>query len=186
MKKISFTSDGNEVVTLCDFHVKHWENGLVVFQPDKIWVAKSPLDSGNTEFIEANNLKHFYLKTGGGCIVAFPDNVEVAHFSTDCDNNFSGVITDKVEKHLIDKGLNVTKDNNDLLVDGCKVFSTGTVNYNQRVLATVIHTSINCDAELVDKICLKPMRKRPIGLSEYGITSNEILGLILNEYNNGE
>lgn len=186
MRKISFTSDGNEVVTICDYHVKHWENGIVVFQPEEIWVAMSPLDSGNTEFIEANNLKHFYLKTGGGCIVAFPGNVEVAHFSTDCDNNFSGVVTDKVKNYLIDKGLNVSVNNNDILIDGYKVFSVGTVNYNQRILVTVIHVSINCDAELVDKVCLKPMLKKPIGLSEYGITSSEILELIMNEYNNGE
>lgn len=186
MGKVSYTKDGNEAVNICNTHLRRWEDGVMVLHTDDVWVVGTPKDIGNTEFIAANNIKSIYFDTGGGCIICFPDDLGILHFSTDYDDNFSVVVTEKVIVYLISKGLNVTQDGNDVLIDGYKVFSTGRVNYNQRVVMTAIHVSINCDAELVDKICLKPMHKKPIGLSEYGITSNEILELILNEYNNGE
>lgn len=186
MKKISFTRDAKESMVMCDYFLRHWEDGIVILHSDNVCAAGTFKDVGNKEFIEANNIEYIYFDTGGGCIVFFPDDLTFAHFSTDCNDNFYDVITEKLKNYLISKGLNASRDTNDILVDGYKVFSTARHNYNQRVLCTAIHVSINCDAELVNKICLKPMHKKPRGLSEYGITSNEILELIVNEYNNGD
>jgi hypothetical protein len=135
------------------------------------------------EFLEANGIKTVRLGNAGGCIVAFPDNIEIGHFSMDLENAFLERLTCEVMAFLKDRGLDVTRDNNDVLIDNIyKVFSTSKATYNNIMLFSGAHISINCDAELIDKICTKPMVKIPKGLSEYGITSDEMLNLVLEVY----
>ena len=183
MKDIIITQDGKKTAEVSSFMARHQREGLVVFRPTELCVMITVSDTGNKEFMESNGIKAYRMGTGGGCIVAFPDNLEIGLFTKNLESTFLERATEKVVDFLKGKGLNIILDNNDVLVDGTyKVFSTSKMTYNETLLLGAIHVSINCDAELVDKICTKPMKKIPKGLSEYGITSDEMLDLIVGVY----
>ena len=183
MKKVTILHDAEESKRICSFNVRHQIEGLAILRPTEICALITTLDATNKEFVESNNIKTVRMGNSGGCIVAFPDNLEMGYFSKDVDGTFLERLTNQVVDYLKSRGLNVSLDNNDVLIDGTyKVFSTSKAKYNGTLLFGAIHVSINCDAELVDKICSKPMKKIPKGLSEYGITSDEMLDLIIGIY----
>ena len=183
MKDIKIIQDGKKTAEVSSFMARHQKEGLVVFRPTELSVMITGSDFGNKEFMESEGIKSYRMGTGGGCIVAFPDNLEIGLFTMNLESMFLERVTDRVMEFFRGKGLNVILDNNDVLVDGkYKVFSTSKMTYNGTLLLIAIHVSINCDAELVDKICSKPMKKIPKGLSEYGITSDEMLDLIIGIY----
>lgn len=183
MENVTITHEGQETANISSFHIRHQIEGLVVFRPTELCAMITASDSANKEFVETHNIKAIRMGTAGGCIVAFPDNLEIGLFSKDVDNTFLERLTPKVVDFLKGKGLNVSLDNNDVLIDGkYKVFSTCKAVYDKTLLLGAVHVSINCDADLVDKICTKPMKKIPKGLSEYGITSDEMLDLVLGVY----
>ena len=78
-------------------------------------------------------------------------------------------------KYLAQKGLpSVRQDNNDILVDGFKVASGGEITINNwNYMGYQI--SVNQDIEAIENICTKPMIKIPKALSDYGITTDEIV-----------
>ena len=183
MKDITITPSAEKTAQICDFNIHHQREGLLIYRPDEMCVLISSSDPMDKEFLEANGIKTVRLGNAGGCIVAFPENIEVGHFSKDIDNTFLERLTYEVMAFLKDRGLDVTRNNNDVLIDNTyKVFSTSKATYDKAILFGAIHVSINCDAELIDQICTKPMKKIPKGLSEYGITSDEMLDLIVRLY----
>lgn len=183
MEKVTISHDAEESKRICSFNIRHQREGLVILRPTEICALITTSDSTNKEFVEANGIKTVRMGNSGGCIVTFPDNLEMGYFSKDVDGTFLERLTNRVVDYLRGKGLNATLDNNDVLIDETyKVFSTSKANYDGALLFGAIHVSINCDAELVDKICSKPMKKIPKGLSEYSITSDEMLDLILEVY----
>lgn len=183
MNDITITQSAEKTAEMCSFNVRHQREGLLIYRPDEMCVLISSSDPMDKEFLEANGIKTVRLGNAGGCIVAFPDNIEIGHFSKDLENTFLERLTYEIMAFLKDRGLDVTRNNNDVLVDNTyKVFSTSKATYNDTILFSGAHISINCDAELIDKICTKPMKKIPKGLSEYGITSDEMLDLIIGIY----
>lgn len=80
---------------------------------------------------------------------------------------------------------NLEISNNDLLVDGkYKIISYASVNANNRLIYTCFHISLNPDIEAIKNICIKPMNKIPKGLSDFGITRDEIINFIQTSLNN--
>lgn len=183
MKEVRITRDIQESANICSSYVRNQLEGLAIFRPTEVCALITTLDTTNKEFVEANNIKTIRLGNAGGCIVAFPDNLEMGYFTRDIDSTFLERLPHKVADYLKAKGLNASVDNNDILIDETyKVFSTSKATYDKAILFGAIHVSINCDAELIDQICTKPMKKIPKGLSEYGITSDEMLDLIVRLY----
>lgn len=183
MKRVIITHDAQEAASLCEFSIKHDDECLAILRPTEICALITTSDTTDKDFVEANGIKTVRMGNSGGCIVAFPDNLEMGYFSKDIEGTFLERLTNQIVDYLKSRGLNVSLDNNDVLIDGTyKVFSTSKAKYNGTLLFGAIHVSINCDAELVDKICSKPMKKIPKGLSEYGITSDEMLDLIVGLY----
>lgn len=183
MDVIFTTDDVDRLAEMCEHKIGIEEEGLVVFRPSEVCALTTFSDPANEDFMRSRGLKARKLGNAGGCIVAFPGNVEVGHFSKDLDNHFVEMMTEEALAFLKMKGLDVVRDNNDLLADGQhKVFSTSRATYNERIVFSAIHISINCDADLVRKICTKEMKKVPKGLSDYGITTEEMLNLVLRVY----
>ena len=109
---------------------------------------------------------------GMGTIVANAGDVEIGHFGKPEDGWRDRYVTALIE-WLQSKGLNVTNEGNDILVDGYKVASTCVTRYNE-IEYTGGHIGINTKLEDIKKICTKPMVKVPKGLSEYGITTEKV------------
>lgn len=79
---------------------------------------------------------------------------------------------------LRNKGLNAEYVDNDILVNGYKVCGI-CVNRYGRIDYTGGIIGINTNLEHIKTICRKPMKKVPKGLSEFGITTEEVEQMFL-------
>lgn len=177
---MKYTHEIVETANRCRYNARNGCEELIIFMPSKICALESSVDPMDKDYLKANGIESVRLGNAGGCIVAFPGNIEVGHFSKDLDNAFLEKLTKAMIEMLESRGLSTSKDNNDILIDGIyKVYSTSKAAYNGAIAFSGAHISINCDAEVVRGICTKPMVKIPRGLSDYGLTTEEVLALIL-------
>lgn len=136
----------------------------VVLVPHANAVDETICEKLGYEIMEA-----FYV---GGVIVVNEGDVAIAHFGK-VDNDFCEKFKEWLASWLQEKGLDATVDGNDVLVDGFKV--CGTVKTRKGAITyTAAHISVNVNLDDIKVICTKPMKKTPIGLGEYGVTSEEI------------
>lgn len=132
------------------------------------------------EYCEKHNIPAYWANRAGGTIVCSKGNIGIAVvFSVEkgwqCMN-----LLNTLNTYLINKGLNSTIDENDILIDGYKVASTcerRVENHLDRIYLTA-QISINQDIEAIKNICKKPMIKVPKGLGEYSVTTEEMLKVV--------
>lgn len=108
----------------------------------------------------------------GGVIVAGEGDVGVAHFGRIGNHiirDFAEYLVDQYKK----RGLNATFNGNDVLIDGYKIGGLSATPYGH-IQYSIIHIGVNTSLDDIKAICTKPMVKVPKGMSEYGITSEEI------------
>lgn len=113
----------------------------------------------------------------GGTILANAGDIMFSHV----DAPESGWIVQFAEyfvEWLKDKGLNVEYVDNDVLVDGYKVCGLCITRYG-RIDFSSGFIGINTNLDHIKAICKKPMKKVPKGLSEYGITTEEVEAMFL-------
>ena len=80
------------------------------------------------------------------------------------------------------KGADAGFDGNDLMADGKKVGSGGLAAHGlDGWYVTGIHFSVNTDKGMVERICKKPMQKKPGALRDYGITADDVWRWMENE-----
>lgn len=113
----------------------------------------------------------------GGTLVANKGDLVFAHFCG-VKNGWRDRFTAYFAAWLKARGLNVTLNGNDVLVDGHKVCGTCITRYG-RIDYTTIFMSMNPNLDHINAICRKPMQKVPKGLSEYGITTEEVEAMFL-------
>ena len=108
----------------------------------------------------------------GGTIIGNRGDMAFAHFG-EIDNGWMMRLVDDLVSWLRGKGLNATYESNDVLVDGYKVCGVCTNRYG-RIDYTAGFIGVNTNLDHIKAICKKPMVKVPKGLSEYGITTEEV------------
>ena len=113
----------------------------------------------------------------GGTILTEAGDVELGHWYAP-QNGWRDRFVTFFVKWLKAKGLNAVYEDNDVLVDGYKVCGTCITRYG-RIDYTGIHIGINTNLDHIIAICRKPMNKVPKGLSDYGITSEEVEQMFL-------
>lgn len=136
----------------------------VVFVHKEKQVDKATCDSLGYDIYEA-----YY---NGGTIIGNKGDMAFAHFRH-LDNGWMDRFVTAFLNWLSDKGLNAVYESNDILVDGYKVCGLCVTRYG-RIDYTAGFISIDTNLEHIKAICKKPMVKVPKGLSEYGITSEEV------------
>lgn len=147
-----------------------------------VWVGLLS-DMYNLVEIRARNLPvgqgHYYA----GAIVNMTGDISVCITTWGlCDKGAE--ICQAVADILKERGIEVTFDVNDVLADSKKVASYCSVPQASGWVQTVAHISIGkMDLELVKAICTKPMVKIPGALSEYNITTEDILPIIVDIIN---
>lgn len=108
----------------------------------------------------------------GSTVVHSKGDILFGHFY-EPDNDWK----DKFVAYLVDwlksKGLNAEYVKNDVLVDGYKVCGMAITRYG-RIDYTGGFISMNVNLDHIKAICKKPMEKVPKGLSDYGITTEEV------------
>jgi hypothetical protein len=167
------------------------EKYSVIVIHDKTEVSYGIENDVNFEYCKEHDIPLLDLKRTGGAIVYFAGNVSWADVRP---NNYPTFKTPeilflkKLTAYLIEKGLNATLEDNDIMVDGYKVASGCSINLPPTFERTFSSAQIciNCDLETIKNICLKPMNKTPKGLSEYGITTEEIEQFVRNYFTNNK
>lgn len=113
----------------------------------------------------------------GGTILTEPGDVELGYWG-EPDNGWLSRFADHFVRWLRAKGLDAAYEDNDVLVDGHKVCGTCITRYG-RIDYTGVHIGIHTNLDHIKAICRKPMHKVPKGLSEYGITTEEVEQMFL-------
>lgn len=130
------------------------------------------------------NVTKLELNNEGGVIVSEPGSLSIGYFSKNINNRFNIEFAKILIEYLIKRGLNITLEDNDILIDGmykCASFSSRRFN---KIIFSAFHISYDVNLELINKICTKPMKKIPRGLKEYGITAEDIQSFFLENYEN--
>lgn len=141
----------------------------VVFVHKKRQVDEETCESMGYEVYEA--------AYNGGTIVANKGDIALAHFQH-IGNGWHGRFVSYFVDWLKSKGLNAEYLDNDILVDGYKVCGMCVTRYG-RIDYTAGLIGINTNLDHIKAICKKPMKKVPKGLSEYGITTEEVEQMFL-------
>lgn len=113
----------------------------------------------------------------GGTILTEAGDFEIGHWYVP-ENGWCQRFAEYFVDWLKAKGLNAVYTDNDVLIDDCKVCGTCVTRYG-RIDYTGIHIGINTNLDHIKAICRKPMKKVPKGLSEYGITTEEVEQMFL-------
>lgn len=119
----------------------------------------------------------FAAHYAGGTMVVFKDGIVLFSIK---DKEESPMWNEKIVAFLKKNNINAEVNGNDIIVDNIyKVSGSGKIkDTNNNLFKYYICISINADPELIRKICPKPMRKIPKGLSEYGFTRKDILNVL--------
>ena len=141
----------------------------IVFVHKERQVDKETCESIGYEVCEA-----YY---NGGTIIGNKGDMAFAHFGEIGNGWYDRFIAYFLE-WLKAKGLNADYEDNDILVDGYKVCGMCVTRYG-RIDYTAGFIGINTNLDHIKQICRKPMKKVPKGLSEYGITTEEIEKMFL-------
>lgn len=160
--------------------VKHIQGGIhkigyvVIERPVAIVHRVSQVDA-----VICKNLGYEIVESynNGGTILARPGDIIFSHLA-EPGNGWLFRFADYFVGWLEGKGLNAEFVDNDILVDGYKVCGVCITRYGSIDFSSAI-LSVNTNLEHIKSICRKPMKKVPKGLSEYGITTEEVEQMFL-------
>ena len=149
--------------------------GYVVFESSTAAVHRKTQVDENT----CKELGYEVVETFNNCgtIIANPGDFGIGHMG-EIENGWYKRFVSYFIDWLRNKGLNAEYVKNDILVDGYKVCGI-CVNRYGRIDYTGGLIGINTNLNHIKAICRKPMKKVPKGLSEYGITTEEVEEMFL-------
>lgn len=155
----------------CGIH----KTGYCVVEDPIVFVHKAK--QVDKETCESMGYEVYEAYYNGGTIVADKGGVAIIHFERLYNGWMMRFLAYFLE-WLKGKGLNATYESNDILVDGYKVCGLCVTRYG-RIDYTAGFIGINTNLDHIRAICRKPMVKVPKGLSDYGITTEEIEEMFL-------
>lgn len=154
-------------------------DGLIVHIADSVFVETGAYDSLDRAECDRLGIPVAQADYLGGSIVCMPGDLSLCRITWGNDD-WAKDIANLSTAWLSGKGLTVTRDHNDILIDGKKVVSWARATNISGWCMSVVHYSIGpMDANLVDQICRKTMIKTPGSLGEYGINATDVLKAIL-------
>ena len=156
--------------------VTEWAEDIAI-----IHISKEPwVLTGKPVTLDLDACRKYRLQVGraeyfGGTIVHAIGDLSIG-INTWGRSDLAPQIFYDVKEWLQSRGLNISEDKNDLLVDDKKVVSWARVNLRSGWTQSGIHFSIGpVNLEMIKDICDKPMVKIPGSLGEYEITAEDIL-----------
>lgn len=165
-------------------HITNEEEGLLYFIAERTIAFPGFNNFVDKELCKSNDVKVIELPNEGGAIISSEGSISIGHFSKDFNNTFNKDLTYNIINYLKNLGLNVSLNENDILIDNIyKVASSGSRRFGN-ILFSTFHISNKVDLDLIKKICTKPMNKIPKGLTDYGLTANQLFNLFVKENDN--
>lgn len=158
-------------------HIEAGEHSVfhtIIETPVVLVHRKSQIDENTCSALGYDVYEAYY---NGGTLVSNRGDLAFAHF---CDrrNGWRDRFSAHFIKWLKDRGLNAACDKNDIVVDGYKVCATCVTTYG-RIDYSTIFVGVNTNLDDIRRICRKPMVKVPKGLSDYGITTEDVEQMFL-------
>lgn len=159
---------------------KHIEGGIhkigyvVIEKPVAIVHREYQVDKDVCDVLGYDIAESF---NNGGTILATKGDIIFSHLDKPDNGWIFGFVTYFLD-WLKAKGLNAVYENNDILIDGYKVCGVCVTRYGRIDFSSAILT-VNSNLDHIKAICKKPMVKVPKGLSEYGITTEEVEEMFL-------
>lgn len=140
---------------------------------------------GNNEIIDSEkaqelNVKILNIPNSGGTVVTSSGDIGLGILSSmEKANRFAESFMTYLNLILSNRNFNISRNGNDLILNDYKVASYGSKSCGLMTFA-IIQISMNVDMHKIEELCTKPMKKIPKGLSEFGITSEEMLQWVEN------
>lgn len=157
--------------------IKGGLHGILYMTVDEPMVFVHKERQVDTETCDSKGYDVYEAYYNGGTILGNKGDFAFAHFENPNNNWLDGFI-----KHFLDwlkaKGINAVYEDNDVLVDGYKVCGVCATRYG-RIDYSAGFIGIYTNIDHIKAICRKPMKKIPKGLSEYGITTEEVEQMFL-------
>lgn len=160
--------------------IRHIQGGIhkigyvIMESPVAIVHRKTQVDEAVCEKLGYDVVESY---NNGGTILANKGDIIFSHLD-EPENGWLNSFIAHFVGWLKAKGLNTVYENNDILVDGYKVCGTCITRYG-RIDFSSAYIGINTNLDHIKAICKKPMNKVPKGLSEYGITTEEVEQMFL-------
>jgi lipoate-protein ligase A len=174
VKIINETQIVNEIKEA--FKVK---KGLVIVDYQNMQVNYGFDEKPNFEYCLQNNIPCVDIGRRGGAFVINKGDIGAGYIQEGLDNTFGWNLTKKFVEFLREKGFNAEEKNNDVLIDGYKVFGRASHFYKEEnCIFITCHFTMSVDLDLINKVCTKPMNKIPKGLNDFGIGREEIIQFI--------
>ena len=158
------------------------KHGFAYCTHDKKSVLIAQPDAVNRDLCAKLGYYIMETKHTGGVVVVGEGDVSVIHFG-EIGNRTMLDFADYLVEQYKKRGLNATFDGNDVLIDGYKISGLSATPYGHIQYST-IHIGVNTNLNDIRAICTKPMVKVPKGLSDYGITTEEVEQMFLDFCNN--
>lgn len=136
--------------------------------------------NGGADFdnINRRGIKKVEIRHEGGTIILSPGDIDIGIFTLGYSGSkIKDDIVNKIIDYLHEKNIKPVVSGNDVLIDGKKVIGFGSRMFGN-VLYSAIHIAVSVNLELIKDICTKPMHKIPVGLEQYGITTEDILKIL--------
>lgn len=134
----------------------------------------------NFEYCKQHNIQCVDIGRRGGAFVVNKGDIGLGYVGKGLNNYVGELINSQFLNYLKNKGLNATSVDNDILIDGYKVFGWASHYYKDYdAIYITCHFTLSVDLELINNICTKPMNKVPKGLLDYGISRDEIKNFII-------
>lgn len=129
------------------------------------------------EWCESNNVPCFNIERSAGCCVCAEGSVNIADIRKHKGEFVEQIFLNDLKNWIEGKGINAVLEHNDVLIDGLKVASAGGYNLapDFKWQYTGIQISVNQDYYVIEHACKKPSVKKPGALSDYGITTDEVV-----------
>ena len=148
----------------------------LMIKPQTTEVVTESEECCNIDYCNEHNIPYFVEKyVRASCIVYTKGNICVIVKRHNINGKALGdVFSIALCDYLKEKGLPSVKcDNNDVMVDGYKVASgiEGEID-GYRYMGYQI--SLNQDMKTIENVCKKTMVKNPKGLSDWGLTTEEM------------
>lgn len=147
---------------------------VVVESPVAIVHRKNQVDEETCKELGYDIVESY---NNAGTIVSNEGDILIGHFA-EPNNGWYDKFISYFLVWLKAKGLNAEYVSNDILVDGYKVCGMCITRYG-RIDYTGGIISMNVNLDHIKAICKKPMKKVPKGISEYGITTEEVEKMFL-------
>lgn len=137
-------------------------------------------DKPNFDYCKQYNIECVDIGRRGGAFVVNKGDWGIGYIGKGLDNSIGEHVYKSFEKYLRDSGLNAVAVDNDILIDGYKVFGWASHYYKDYdAIFITMHFTMSVNLELIKNVCTKPMIKTPKGLEDFGFTREEIKEFIL-------